>query len=103
MEEVIKNKTVKILTDLLRSWEEHDRRAAIDGLLTLKSQSSVGAIESTRPSFATQYHSWLDRKIKSFSSAAKNGAGGVQKDVDNLRELIKKLESKVEALESAKQ
>jgi hypothetical protein len=100
LDENTKNKTVKILNDRLRSLEERDRRAAINGLVTLKSQSSLNAIESTRSTFADQYHPWLERRIKALSGSNNNSISTVQKDVDSLRETIKKLESKIEILEA---
>lgn len=100
MDDNIKYKTIQILHDKLRSWEERERRAAINGLITVKSTSSTEAVRSTRATFADQYHSWLDRKLRDLSGSDKRESDRIQKELENLREHLRKLEAKVEILEA---
>ncbi|KAL0491854.1 aminopeptidase [Acrasis kona] len=89
LDDNIKRKSILLLEELLRSDEEQERRAAVMGLVALKSKSSGAAIASTRNTFADQYHSWLDRSMRQLTSTSNDEFHKVNKDISELRDLIR--------------
>ena len=92
----IKKETKEILIELLRHEELHIRSKAIDGLITLKSIDKIDDILNTKSTLPEFQHFSVDRKIRDLKEGILETPSEVRKNIIDLQEKIKKLESEFE-------
>ena len=92
---------VETLIDLLRDPNERVRWAAARGLRTLKAPQAIAALEAfKKSSLAAQDQVAVDRWISDIHSGQTPKVGALEKQAQEARDLIRKLEARLESLEA---
>ncbi len=90
------------LVDLLRDPSDRVRTGAVGGLAALGEPSAIGALTAYRAGISDQEKVSADRAMAAIRGAQKPKVPALEKQVDELREKLRKLEDAVGKLEATK-
>ena len=95
-----RERIVERVVDLLRDPAHRAREAAAAGLKTLRATEGIAALQAYRATLSAQDRVRIERILKGIRESAKPPAVAVEKQLDELREKIRKLEGVVGKLEA---
>lgn len=99
-EKAIRERIVERLADLLRDPSLRVRNAAVAGLQTLQATEAAGALQAYRAALPTQEQVRVDRALQAVRRGEDPKVSGLEKQVDELQEKLRKLQDTVQRLEA---
>jgi len=100
LEKASRERVVEKLTDLLRDPWDAVRRAAAYGLKTAKAPEAIDALEAFSRSLAQQERVEVERVIASLRNEDKLDGSALKKQVEELREKVRKLEDQLQKMQT---
>ena len=100
LEKAKREQVVETLTDLLRDPWMSVRWQAASGLRTIKAVEAIPAIEAYGRSLSQQDQVFVEKIVESLRDADKRDGSPLKKQVEDLRDKVRKLEDQLQKIEA---